>query len=98
MPEDTFLVMFHGYYRTGNGIEPMLEAVARVPQTAAVLVGNGDEKRIKELKEFCEKLNIEHRTYFHSAVPVEELYRFVAAADLEPGPVFGLVLVLVLGL
>ncbi len=82
LPEDTFLVMFHGYYRPHNGIEPMLEAVSKIPGTAAVLVGNSDENRKAELLELCRKLEVQDRTYFHPAVPVEELYRFVAAADL----------------
>lgn len=82
LPADTFLVMFHGYYRPHNGIEPMLEAVSRIPGTAAVLVGNSDERRKAELQELCRKWGIEQRCYFHPAVPVEELYRFVGAADL----------------
>jgi len=56
LPSDTFLVMFHGYYRPHNGIEPMLEAVSKIPGTAAVLVGNSDEKRKEELLALCCKL------------------------------------------
>ena len=82
LPADTFLVMFHGYYRPHNGIEPMLEAVSRIPGAAAVLVGNSDERRKAELQELCRKWGMEERCYFHPAVPVEELYRFVGAADL----------------
>lgn len=82
LSSDTFLVMFHGYYRPHNGIEPMLEAVSRIPGTAAVLVGNSDECRKAELQELCRKWGMEDRCYFHPAVPVEELYRFVGAADL----------------
>ncbi len=82
LPQDTFLLMFHGYYRTHNGIEPMLEATSKIPGTAAILVGNSDEQRKIELKNMCKELNILPRTYFHPAVPVEELYKFVGAADL----------------
>lgn len=82
LPKETFLVMFHGYYRPHNGIEPMLKAVAKIPGTAAVLVGNSDAPRKAELIQLCKELGIEERTYFHPAVPVEELYRFVGAADL----------------
>lgn len=82
LPDSTFIVMFHGYFREGEGIESILHAVANIPGTAAVLVGNSSPDRKRELQNMCSELNIQDRTYFHAAVPVEELPRYVGSADV----------------
>lgn len=83
LPENTFLVMCHGAIVPSRGIEPMLQAVARIPETAAVILGNAsNSKYLSSLHALCTKLNIMDRVLFHSAVPVGVLRNYVGAVDV----------------
>lgn len=83
LPENTFLVMYHGAIVPGRGIEPSLQAVARIPETAAVILGNAlDPKYLSSLHVLCAKLNITDRVLFHPAIPVEVLRNYVGAVDV----------------
>ena len=82
LPEETFLIMFHGAWRKDNGVEHALEAVARIPGTAAALVGPEMPELKGHFGQMVKDLNIADRVYFHPPVPLEELYRFVGAANV----------------
>lgn len=82
VPTDTFLVMFHGLIAPNRAIEQMLQAVAKLPGTAAVVLGNGEPEYINSLRALTENLGIANRTLFHPAVPLEILRNYVSAADL----------------
>lgn len=81
LPEETFLIMFHGAWRKDNGVEHALEAVARIPGTAAAVVGPEMPNLKGYYPKLAEELGISDRVFFHPAVPLEELYRFVGAAN-----------------
>lgn len=82
LPEDTFLIMFHGAWRKFNGVDHVLQAVSKIPGTAAAVIG----PEMPEIKgyypQMAKDLGIADRTYFHPPVPIEELYRYVSAADV----------------
>lgn len=82
LSEETFLVMYHGAVVHDRGIENMLRAVAKIEGAAAVVLGNGAEDYLLSLRNLCEELGVKNRTLFLPAVPIEELYRYVGAADM----------------
>ena len=82
LPNETFLVMYHGGIMNDRGIENMLKAVAKLPKTAAVILGNGQKKYVESLRNLCEQLEVEDRVLFHPAVPLEQLSNYVGAADV----------------
>ncbi len=83
LPEESFLVMYHGALVQDRGIENMLRAVAQTPGTAAVILGNAlTPSYLESLRALTGELGITERTLFHPAVPVEILRSYVGAADM----------------
>lgn len=83
LPEDTFLVMYHGNIVPGRGIETLLRAVAQTSGTAAVILGKAsDSNYLASLRSLCETLNTSKRVLFHPAVPLCELRNYAGAADV----------------
>lgn len=81
LPEDAFLVMYHGWLMPGRGIENLLRAVAQTPGIGAVVLGNPQEASyLESLHALCGELGVADRVLFHPAVPVEELRNYVGAA------------------
>lgn len=81
MPEDSFLIMYHGMLFKNRGIENLLHAIALTPGTAAIILGDGDSIYAATLVALCDELGITDRVLFRPAVPVEELRNYVSAAD-----------------
>lgn len=80
--EDVFLVLYHGGITKGRGIEILLQAVARNSGICAVILGNGTDAYVTELKQKADALGVMQRVLFHPAVPIEELYKYAGAADV----------------
>lgn len=76
------ILMYHGAVVPDRGIEKLLEVVKAMPQTNAVVLGNGAESYLTGLKQLAEQYGIIHRVLFHLAVPIEELWKYVGAADI----------------
>ncbi len=90
LPEETFLVMYHGGLMRDRGIENLLRAAAQTPGTAAVVLGNAaDPDYGASLRALAEELGIADRVLFHPAVPVEVLRNYVGAADVELSTLIG---------
>jgi len=84
LPEETFLVMYHGGLLRNRGIENLLRAVAQTSGAAAIILGSAlDASYLKTLHALCGELGIAGRVLFHPAVPVEVLRNYVGAADVE---------------
>lgn len=82
LPEDTFLVMYHGLLMRNRGIEQLLRAAALTPGVGVVILGNAQMPAYPEsLHALCAELGITDRVLFHPAVPVEKLRDYVGAAD-----------------
>jgi glycosyltransferase involved in cell wall biosynthesis len=85
--KDTFLVMYHGYVTPKRNIETLIDAVSRNKHIAGIILGDvSPEGYMEQLKKRARDLGISNRIYFHPVVPIEELYRYVGAADV--GTVF----------
>ena len=81
-PNETFIMMYHGGLLKGRGIEKMFEVIQRIPEVAGVILGSGEEGYLNGLKKKTVELDIEKRIFFHPAVPIEELWKYVGAADV----------------
>lgn len=83
IPKDTFLIMYHGEVTPKRNVESLIDAVSRNSNIAGIILGNVcPAEYLDELKEKVKELNISNRIYFKSAVPIEELYKYVGAADI----------------
>lgn len=82
LPEDTFLALYHGVVTNNRGVENLLRAVATLPGTAAVVLGNGQPEYLDSLRHLSVELGIADRVLFHPAVPLEELRHYVSAANV----------------
>ena len=78
----TFLLMYHGGIMRGRGIENLLIALSKLENVAIILLGNGENEYISNLKTIIKQLNIEKIVLFHPAVPQSILWRYVGAVDV----------------
>lgn len=77
-----FLLMYHGGVLRGRGIETLLQAVQVNKRVCFIILGNGEETYISELKSRVEELDITDRVIFHEAVALTELWKFIGASDV----------------
>ncbi len=81
--DNTFLIMFHGVVAPYCGLETLIEQVSRNDHIAGVILGNGEQDYIDRLKLLIEEKNVTNRICFHEAVEVNELWKYVGAADIN---------------
>lgn len=82
VPEVTFIAMYHGGIMRGRGIETLLRLTVVNPNICAVILGNGEEGYLRELTQLADELGVRHRILFKPAVQLEELWKYVGAADV----------------
>ena len=80
-PRET-LLMYHGGIIYGRGIEMLLQLTKENPNVCTVILGNGESGYLNELKTMARTLGVSDRTLFHPAVPIEDLWKYVGAADM----------------
>ena len=80
-PEE-MLLMYHGGVMRGRGVEMLLQEVQKNPKVCAVILGNGEQGYMAELKAIADNLGVSDRVLFHPAVPLEDLWKYVGAADV----------------
>ena len=79
--ENDFIIMYHGIVGKGRGIEYVLDAMRFLTGVVFVVLGNGDDYYLQELKQLTRTYEIGNKVLFHKAVSIEELRHFVSAAD-----------------
>lgn len=79
---ESFVVMYHGGILKNRGIEQLISAVALVPNVVLIILGNGGNEYVRQLKDLCENSGILNRVVFHDAVDLKELPNYVASADI----------------
>lgn len=77
------LLIYHGLVCKGRGVEATINAMQNLENTGLLVVGNPDSPEyLEELLEMTRQLNVDSRIEFHEAVPHEELWKFIGAADV----------------
>lgn len=81
--KDAFIVMYHGMVLENRGVENIIELLSTNNKIVAFILGNCPSKEYKNrLEQMAQDLSVEERICFHEAVPLEELYKYVGAADV----------------
>jgi glycosyltransferase involved in cell wall biosynthesis len=80
---DHFIGMYHGGIVPNRGIEEFIMALSKTEKTVGVILGNGTINYIEKLKELTKSYKVQNRFLFLPAVPINELWKYVGAADFE---------------
>lgn len=80
--KNDFLLMYHGAVVPGRDVERLIELVSVNPNIKAVILGNVSDTYKKSLENLVKGYGIRDRIVFHPAVPLEELWKYVGAADV----------------
>lgn len=81
--ENPFVVMYHGVVAPNRGIEMLFNVLSINPNIVGVVLGNAlDSEYLDNIKQLAKDLEIDSRLNFVEAVPIEELYKYVGAADI----------------
>lgn len=80
--EDTFVAMYHGFICKNRGIENFIKAIAKSKNTVGVILGYGEKDYIQGLKDLTTCHEVNEKIMFYPAVPRENLWRYVGAADV----------------
>ncbi len=81
VPENTFTIMYHGALMRNRGVESIVELVSMNPNIVGIILGNGDEPYTSEIHALVSERKVENRVLFHPAVTIDELWKYVGAAD-----------------
>lgn len=79
---DKFMVMYHGGIIEHRGIEQLIDTVSINDDIVGIILGNGEKDYVDSLKERVKATGAVNRVYFLPAVPYEELWKYVGAADV----------------
>lgn len=78
---ESFIIMYHGAVTKGRGIETLIDVVSINMNIVLFVLGDGSENYIEELKRQAQQV-ADGRVAFHPAVPYQELWKYVGAADV----------------
>ena len=81
--EDKFMIMTHGGLLRYRGIESFIRAVSKNKDIVGIVLGNGEENYVKELKKLSREEKVVDRILFLKAVDIEELWKYVGAVDVS---------------
>lgn len=77
---ETPVVLYQGSIQENRGIEPAIDAVAKMPDVAMVIVGYGYHRPY--LEQLVRDRNLDDRVKFFGPIPNRELLAYTATADL----------------
>ena len=80
IPKAVGIVLYQGVMDAGRGLFTILESVKRVEGCCLVMLGDGHI--LDELKEHARRLDLSDRTFFPGSVPLQDLMRYTASADV----------------
>jgi len=87
---DDIVVIFTGKIVPGKKLHTLIEAAADLmvnhSNIKVMLVGNGPQSYIEELKYLVSSKNLENEFTWHGLVPNEQLYKYYSAADISIWP------------
>ena len=79
------LVMYTGSLAKYQGLDLLISAMKRIPESALVIVG-GDDKGIQRLSHMADSIGMMDRVLFLGKKPPEQIPDFLAAADVLVSP------------
>ncbi len=82
-----FLLMYHGGLMPERGIEILIEILTLNSELYLYLLGDGTEAYVTGLIKLAKQMGVSHRVVIHKAIPHEELWKYVGAADVGMIPV-----------
>lgn len=74
--------MYHGKVMPNRGIEMLICLVSINPNVAAIILGDGEEIYVRKLKQLAKEICVAERVCFYGAIPQNELWKYVGAADV----------------
>ncbi|MEG3081834.1 glycosyltransferase family 4 protein [Halomonas sp. 5021] len=79
------IVIYQGGQQPGRGLERLVKCAAQVTEAYFVFVGGGSLH--EELKHLAVSLGLENRVFFIPTVPLDELPKYTASADIGVQPI-----------
>lgn len=79
---NTRILMYHGVVASGRGISKILDILHQLEDVVFVILGNGKEEYLNELKSQVREKGINRKVCFYPAVSNEILWQYVGAADI----------------
>lgn len=82
-PQEAFIVMYHGALLRDRGIESIIKLLTINKEVNAIILGDPHEPSyLESLKVMACNCDVADRIYFHNAVPLSDLYKYVGSADV----------------
>ena len=81
LSENTRIVMYHGAVTTGRGIETAIAAMSHVPDAVLLVMGDGAETFLQQLRNAARNSGVGQRVVLLPAVPPDRLPEWVPVAD-----------------
>lgn len=77
---DLKIVVFHGHFKPGRGLVPLIQAFKFIAAADLYLIGGGELEN--ELKNLVAKLNLSEKIHFIDYIENDKLISFIAGADI----------------
>lgn len=79
---DVFILMYHGAIMPGRGIENLIKVVEKSSDIVIVILGDGEESYMNYLNKLVAQIQVSEKVLFQRAVELNELWKYVGAADV----------------
>ncbi len=83
----SFLVMYHGAVLPNRGIECIIRAIKTTENIGFIVLGKGSPAYIETIRELAAQEGVPDKIYFHPAVAIDQLWRYVGAVDISLAPI-----------
>ena len=80
--EGLFLLMYHGALINDRGIEAAIDVLAKNEGVYLILMGNGEDEYIGELRDRAKEIGVSDKLLIMNAVPQDEIWKYVGAVDV----------------
>lgn len=81
--DQNLILSYHGFIATGRGIEVLLNIIKDNPNVYLLLLGSLSEEYRRVIQNIIDTDGNADRVYIMPSVPVEDIYKWVGAADIS---------------
>ena len=78
--QNRLILIYQGVILLGRGLKQIIEVVSRLPKTALIIFGEGEQKN--NFIELANKLNVSERIIFAGSIDQKELINYTAGGDV----------------